>query len=255
MSVQISQHGDVSVMTLNNPAKRNALTAEMARAIADAIEEATRGEYAAQRRARAILLRGEGPVFCAGADLSGGVYAEDFEASLKRMLQCVVEAPVPVIADIHGPAVGAGCQLALACDLRIFGDKGECWIPVAQHGFAMDTWTIARATELLGGAIARNLLLGGAHVTVGQALATGFAFARVEEGAGLAAADESLEVAARVAAGAPLSMEHSKRVLNSADPAADPALDALFSKVWASRDAAEARRARQQRREPEFQGR
>lgn len=252
MNVLSEQSGDVTVITLNNPDKRNAVSTDVARGVAAAVREASAGETAQERTCRAILLRGRGPAFCAGADLSGGVYADDFWDSLMEMLEAITTAPVPVIADVQGPAVGAGCQLLLACDLRIFGDRGECWIPVAAHGFAMDTWTIQRAKEMLGGSTARNMLIGGAHVGVEHALATGFAMERanVTEGE-----DRPLEIALAVAASAPLSMEHSKKVLNHPDPAADGSLEQMFLDVWASEDAEEARRARKERRRPNFQGR
>ena len=67
------------------------------------------------------------------------------------MLTTVTDVPVPVIADIQGPAVGAGCQLALACDLRVMGEGAVTWVPAVQHGFALDPWTVNRAVELLGG--------------------------------------------------------------------------------------------------------
>lgn len=252
MSVELSQHGNVAVVTLDNPSKRNALTAEVARSIAAAVREASAGEAVEDRTARAILIRGKGPAFCAGADLSGGVYADDFWGSLSDMLQAITSSPVPVIADVQGPAVGAGCQLILACDLRIFGDRGECWVPVAQHAFAMDTWTIQRARELVGGSFARNLLLGSARMSVDQAVATGFAMARA---AVTEQQDEPMDIAQAIAASAPLSMEHAKRVLNSPDPHNDESLDKLFFAAWASEDAQEARAARAERRVPEFKGR
>ncbi|WP_312099648.1 enoyl-CoA hydratase [Corynebacterium dentalis] len=252
MSVELSQHGNVAVVTLNNPSKRNALTADVARSIAAAVREVSTGETAEDRTARAILIRGSGPAFCAGADLSGGVYADDFWDSLSDMLQAITASPVPVIADVQGPAVGAGCQLILACDLRIFGDRGECWIPVAQHAFAMDTWTIQRARELVGGSFARNLLLGSARMSVDQAVATGFAMARA---AVTEQHDEPMDIAQAIAASAPLSVEHAKRVLNSPNPHSDESLDTLFFAAWASEDAQEARAARAEKRAPEFKGR
>lgn len=252
MSVLSSRHGDVTVITLNNPAKRNAVTAQVARDVAAAVREASAGDVAEDRQARAILIRGEGPAFCAGADLSGGVYGDDFWGSLTDMLASITECPVPVIADVQGPAVGAGCQLILACDLRVFGEGGVCWIPVAKHAFAMDDWTIRRAKELLGGSVARNMLLGGAQVGVEQALALGFAMrkASVTE-----QRDEPLEFAQAVAGGAPLSMEHAKRVLNHKDPANDAELQQMFTDVWNSEDAREARKARAEQRAPHFTGR
>lgn len=252
MSVNTSQHGRVTVVTLDDPAKRNALNSDVARAIANAVREASSGETAQDRVARAILIRANGPAFCAGADLSGGVYADDFWDSLSGMLRAITESPVPVIADVQGPAVGAGCQLILACDLRIFGDKGATWIPVAQHGFAMDNWTIARATELMGGAFARNVLLGSARLNSTQAENCGFALQKANI---TTESDEPMDIAQAIAATAPLSLEHSKKVLNSPDPNADPALQDMFRAVWASDDAKEARTARVEKRAPDFRGR
>ena len=203
--------------------------------------------------ARAILITGTGPVLCAGADLSGGVYEDGFEQAVEAMLHAVLSAPGPVIADVFGPAIGAGCQLILACDLRVFQDAGECWIPVARHGFALDEWTHRRAVELMGGAWARNLLLGGAHLSAEQARGVGFAI----DPRGASAE----QFAAKIAAQAPLSMKHSKATLNSlAEPADARAetrakLKELFAATWASEDAAEARVARREGRAPKFQGR
>lgn len=251
MSVLTSRHGDVTVISLNNPAKRNALNAEFAREIAAAVREASAGDVAEDRQARAILLRAEGPAFCAGADLSGGVYGDDFWGSLMDMLEAITTSPVPVIADVQGPAVGAGCQLIMACDLRVFGEKAVCWIPVARHAFALDSWTITRAKELLGGSVARNMLIGGAQVDVEQALALGFAMrkATITE-----QHDEPLEFAQSIAGSAPLSMEHSKRVLNHPDPINDQELTDMFAAVWQSEDAKEARAARAEQRAPKFRG-
>ncbi|HIW94985.1 MAG TPA: enoyl-CoA hydratase [Candidatus Corynebacterium gallistercoris] len=240
--VAVGAHGKVGVITLNRPEKRNAITAALATEVACGVRE----HVDAGRRV--ILLRGEGPAFSAGADLSGGVYSPDFFGALQSMLQAVLDAPVPVIADIHGPAVGAGCQLALACDLRVFGPKGAVWVPAAAHGFALDTWTHLRLKDLLGGAWARNIMVGGAKVGAEQAAAVGFA-SFVGDGT-----TDSLAYAQTIAEQAPLSMEHSKRVLNSPNPASDPVLDELMSQAWASADAAEARAARLQGRAPAFTG-
>lgn len=252
MKVLVEQRGDVTIITLNNPEKRNTLSAQLAGSIEQAVREASVGENAQQRKARVILLRAAGSAFCAGADLSGGVYGEDFWGSLSGMIDAVITSPVPVIADVQGPAVGAGCQLLLACDLRVFGDKAACWIPVAQHAFALDTWTIQRAVELLGGSVARNLLLGGARIDAQQALACGFAMGRAVV---TKDCDEPVQIATAIAASAPLSMEHSKKVLNHPDPAGDEALVQMFKAVWASDDVKEARRARQERRAVKFHGR
>ncbi|KAB1501326.1 enoyl-CoA hydratase [Corynebacterium sp. 320] len=241
-----SHNPHVAIITLNDPDKRNALDAAKASALENAIIEleATRQT---DQPVRVIVIRGEGPAFCAGADLSGGVYARDFFDSLTRMLTAIARCPIPVIADVQGPAVGAGCQVVLACDLRVFGDRGAVWVPAAQHGFALDTWTHQRLCELVGGGHARNIMIGAATMGVEQALATGFASLHADPAG-------AVEYARTIAAQAPLSMEHSKRVLNSADASRDPSLDMLFRKAWASEDAQEARAARAEKRVPRFRG-
>lgn len=237
----------VGVITLDRPEKRNALRTAECLAIADGVRELV------DAGARAILLTGTGPVLCAGADLGGGVYAEGFDKAVEAMLHAVLAAPVPVIADVYGPAIGAGCQLILACDLRVFQNAGECWVPVARHGFALDEWTHSRAVELMGGAWARNIFLGGAHLGAEQAREMGFAID--PRGA------TAKQFAAKIAAQAPLSMEHSKATLNSlGDDGATrektrARLQELFSTTWASEDAAEARAARCEGRAPKFHGR
>lgn len=251
-SVTVSRDGAVGIITLNNPQRRNALNTEVVLAVEEAIItlEATRtanGATPAEGPVRAILIRGEGPAFCAGADLKGGVYAADFFDGVTRMLTAISRCPIPVIADVQGPAVGAGCQIVLACDLRVFGNDGAVWVPAAEHGFALDTWTHQRLQDLLGGAHARNIMIGGLKVTAEQALAMGFAIEQTDAAGALAFAH-------RVARQAPISMEHSKRVLNSPDPFGDASLDMLFRKAWASEDAQEARAARAERRAPRFIG-
>lgn len=237
----------VGVITLDRPAKRNALRTAECRAIVDGVHQLV------DQGARAVLITGTGPVLCAGGDLSGGVYEEGFDRAVEAMLHAVLEAPVPVIADVYGPAIGAGCQLILACDLRIFQDAGECWIPVARHGFALDEWTHRRAVELMGGAWARNLLLGGAHLSAEQARGVGFAI----DPRGASAE----QFAAKIAAQAPLSMKHSKGTLNSLSASGTERsetrerLQELFAATWTSEDAVEARAARREGRAPKFQGR
>ena len=241
----------VGVITLNRPEKRNALREQECRGVAWAVKSLL------AKNVRAILITGEGPVLSAGADLSGGVYGADFGATSMEMLRAITQAPVPVIADVFGPAIGAGCQMILACDLRIFGDEGECWIPSARHGFALDEWTHRRAVELMGGAWARNLFIGGDHLGAAEARTIGFSMD--------ARGRTAEEFAAKVAGQAPISMNHSKLMLNrESERIADaPAgydegsckIGELFKLAWASEDAAEARAALQEKRAPKFEGR
>lgn len=243
--LRVRDEGEVRVITLDNDAKRNALSAEMCTAIAAAIPTQPGGQHVC----RAVLIQGEGKAFCAGADLAGGVYGDDFHDALFTMLRAIVKSPVPVIANVQGPAVGAGTQLALACDLRVVGERAWFGVPAANLGFALDAWTINRAKDLLGGAYARNVLLGGARLDAPAAVASGFA---VRESTN----EEALSYAQEIAAQAPLALQQLKMVLNAKDASyqLSDAQAELYDACWASDDAAEARRARAEKRAPNFQG-
>lgn len=255
---------NITVLTLNRPAKRNALTAEMCRLLTQEIQAVTdtANELNGMPTTRIIVIRAQGPAFCAGADLgaasehtiggtiSAGVYSDDFHEALFSMLRAIVSAPVPVIADIHGPVIGAGTQLALACDLRVAGDKAWFGVPVASLGFALDGWTIHRAQNLLGGALARNMLIANQRVTASQAAAVGFIIP-VKNPA------QAEEFAYEVSRLAPLAMQQLKTALNAQDATYQLSADAqaLFDACWSSTDIKEAKQARAERRAPIFHGR
>ncbi|MEJ6550860.1 enoyl-CoA hydratase [Corynebacterium sp. USCH3] len=244
--VRDSAASGVGIITLCRPDRRNALDADVCTGIAEAVE----GFVAAEDPVRIILLRAEGPAFCAGANLKGGVYATDFFGSLERMIRAITEAPLPVVADVQGPAVGAGCQLVLACDLRVMGPKARVWVPAVHHGFSLDRWTIRRAVELLGGSVARNVLIAGAQVGQSMAVSSGFATLG-------GPSHDALELARTMSRQAPMPMHYFKVAMNNPDPDAQLAaeIDRLGGACWLSRDAAEARRAREEKRAPVFEGR
>lgn len=246
-AVRLDIDGRVAIVTLTRPDRRNALDAAVCTSVADALVSAVSGtshHNDDSSQVRAIVLRGEGPVFCAGANLGGGVYADDFFTALERMLTAIVELPFPVIADIQGPAVGAGCQLALATDVRIVGPQAELWVPAVNHGFALDPWTVRRAVELFGGSRARNMLITGSHMDSKEALNCGFA---IEAGD----SQHALAFAHKVAAQAPLATAWFKKALNSPE---DPMLAKEALDCWTSSDVKEARKARAEKRAPNFEG-
>ncbi|AKK05287.1 enoyl-CoA hydratase/carnithine racemase [Corynebacterium mustelae] len=248
--------GRVRVITLNRPEKRNALNADICRKIAVVVHEAAHGS---SDTSRAILIRGNGKAFCAGADLgptdaqaeaTGGVYGGGFHEALHTMLRAIVNSPIPVIADIQGPAVGAGTQLSLACDLRVAGVSAWFGVPAAALGFALDSWTINRAKDLLGGSVARNMLIAHQRVTADQAAVVGFVTKIGDSQTALSFAEE-------VASLAPLAMKQLKGVLNERDGSynLDAQQQELYDACWASEDAAEAKVARREKRAPIFRGR
>jgi len=233
----------VAVVTLNRPEKRNALTVALCRALGDTIREVLAGG------ARAIVLTGAGTSFCSGADLDE-VYTADFRDALYAMLHAVTDAPVPVVAAVNGPAIGAGTQLAIAADLRVAAPGAVFGVPTARIGLAVDPWTIRRLALLAGNATARSLLLACEPLDADAARSCGLVQRTGEPAQAIAWAQEMTALA-------PLTVAYSKQVLNAvAEPGPDEErLAAGFEACWASADLAEGRLARTEKRPPVFEGR
>lgn len=242
-SVDVRHDGDVAVLELRRESRRNALNIVMVDAIRNAAEQAVAGG------ARVLVITGAGSAFCAGADLSGDVYTGDFLDKLVGMLDALEALPVPVVAALNGPAVGAGVQLALACDLRVVGEFARIEVPVVKVGVAVHTWTMRRLTELLGGR-ARNVMFAGESIPAADLLDHGFG----NRAGGL---DAAIAWAHELTRLAPLSLKHVKMAFNEngARDADSPELTAAMEAAWHSEDKDEARQARVEKRPPVFRGR
>jgi enoyl-CoA hydratase len=232
----------VSVLELNRPDRRNALDLAQCRAIAAAAaEEVDAG-------ARVLVVTGRGTAFCSGADL-GGVYSQEFLDALYGMLHGLTRLPVPVIAAVNGPAIGAGTQLAVACDLRVADETARFAVPTARNGMAVDAWTIRALAALAGGGVARRLMLAAETIDRDQAVHCGL----VDRAGDLQVA---MSWAHEIAELAPLTLAHNKRVLTAAiDTGQDTEIEASFAACWASEDVREAAAARAEKRRPVFAGR
>ena len=233
-------NGDVVVLELQREDRRNALNLELCREIHRAVDQAV------SDGARAIVITGQGTAFCAGADL-GGVYGMEFLEALYGMLTRLTKVPVPLIAAINGPAIGAGTQLAMACDLRVAETTAKFAVPTARNGMAVDAWTIRTLATLAGGGTARRLMLAAETLDAEQALAVGL----VDRIGTLA---DAVAWAQEIAELAPLALAHNKLVLNSS-AADDAAIEASFASVWASEDVRESAAAREEKRPAVFKGR
>jgi enoyl-CoA hydratase len=119
----------VATITVDAPARRNALTPELARTLAELFDRS-----AADAAIGAVVLRAEGTTFCSGADLAviraampDPLAAEAFDGigQIYDLFRRIVSCPLPTVAAVQGPAVGAGVNLALACDVRIVSDRTE----------------------------------------------------------------------------------------------------------------------------------
>ena len=240
MSIRSERSDGVAVVTIDRPERRNALDVAHAEALLDAV--------AGHGGARAVVLAGAGGHFCAGADVSA-VPEERFLASLGRLLRTIVELPVPVIAAVEGVALGAGLQLAVACDLRVATPDSRFGVPAAKLGLMLDHWSVQRVALLAGHGPARAMLLAAEEIDGAAAVRLGLA----QRAGGVA---DAVAWARTVAALAPLTVAGHKLALNRLEAApADADVDEARRRAWASADLAEGIAAFAERRSPSFEGR
>lgn len=238
----VSRDGDVVTIELQREERRNALNLDLVVQLREALLEAA-------HNARVIVITGRGPVFSAGADLDG-VYSADFLDTLLDMLHEIEALPIPVVAALNGPALGAGVQLAMAADLRVMAPDSYLAVPAAKLGISVDRWTIRRLASLIGGGPARTVLLGAEPISAADAYTFGFANR-------LGTVADAQTWAKSVAELAPLSLRHLKLELND-DGTRGPApkeQQAALEAAWSSEDAEEGRLARKEKRAPKFVGR
>lgn len=240
MRIRTDQVGRVATVLIDRPERRNALDA-------DGCEEllAAFGNLGA---ARAVVLAGEGGNFCAGADVSA-IPSERFLATLHRLLEAIADLPVPVIAAVEGVALGAGLQLAVACDLRMATPDSRFGVPAARLGVVIDHASVQRVALLAGAGPARAMLLAAEELDGLAALRLGL----VQRAGGR---PEALAWAAEIAELAPLTVTAHKLALNRLVPRpADAEVNEARRQAWASADLAEGVAAFAQRRLPRFEGR
>lgn len=242
--IGITQTEAVLTIELQRPERRNALNSQLVEELREAVLKAGSGGSI-----RAIVLTGQGTVFCAGADLSGDAFAADYPDRLVELHRVLDATLIPVIGAINGPAIGAGLQLAMQCDLRVVAPDAFFQFPTSKYGLALDNWSIRRLSSLVGHGRARAMLLTAEKLDAETALLTGMANR-------IGTLADAQAWAADIAGLAPLAIQHAKRVLNDdgsiEEP--EPVHKELFDKAWGSQDVIEAQVARVEKRPPNFQG-
>jgi enoyl-CoA hydratase len=210
-----------------------------------------------------VVITGAGTAFCAGADLvtrfEGGedeTVVDTFRPSFEEALDAIADYRAPVIAAVNGPAIGAGMQLAVTCDLRVAGPTARFAIPGGKLGVHLSPKNIWRLALLVGQGAARDFLLAGRTVDADDALRL-----RVVERLGDDALRDALAVADEIAASAPLTMQGHKRALNlvaeaqALSPDARAEISAFERAAFESDDLREGIAAFAEKRAPRFQGR
>jgi enoyl-CoA hydratase/carnithine racemase len=169
--------GSIGTLTFTRPEARNALTWDMY----DALERACR-QADEDARVRALIIRGSGGAFAAGTDISQftdfrtGDDGVRYERRLDELVGRLERVTVPTIAEVDGAAVGGGCLIAVACDLRVCSDRARFGVPMARTlGNCLSLANMARLVDVLGEARVRDLLLTARLVDATEALAIGLA--------------------------------------------------------------------------------
>ena len=269
-TLQVFRENSVVTVTINQPAKKNAISAQMWDGLAEIFRE-----IASRADDRVVVVTGAGDDFCSGADLSGrggsgaassgaassaGAQNQVHHLAAMRRVNdaCIAlqRLPQPTIAKVRGVAVGAGCNLALGCDLVVASQTARFSEIFARRGLSLDfggSWLLPRR---IGMHRAKELALLAEIVGASDALEMGLINRVLPEGE----VDAFVENWARkLAAGPPIALAQTKRLLNnSLNVTLEEALDdeaAAQTINFATSDTAEAMRAFIEKREPKFTGR
>ncbi|HYO47113.1 MAG TPA: enoyl-CoA hydratase-related protein [Gemmatimonadota bacterium] len=254
--VEVESEGGVRILTINRPEKRNALNAEVRERLSAAVEEAI-----ADPEARVLVFTGAGDkAFVAGADVGEFVGRSplDQRRAMARptVFDKVWDAPLPTIAMINGWCLGGGCELALACDMRVGADTAMLGQPEVRLGIIPGGGATQRLPRLVGYGKALQLILGGEPVDGVSAYEIGL-LDEVVPAAELR--ERTLEIARAMALQSPVTLAIAKRAVRAAfelplSAGLEQERD-LFALAFATEDKAEGVAAFLEKRKPEWRGR
>lgn len=234
MSLVLTEdRGSVRHLVLNRPEKRNAFNLDLV----EALDEALR-ETAGDRDVRVVVLRGEGPVFSAGVDISGLGLLADAAAHLRPFRKAWLDAcnraeemAKPVIAQIHGACIGGALETALACDLRVVADDAKLGLPETRFGLIPDVGGCSRLPAVVGVGRAKELILTSRTIEGVEAERIGLANRAVPE---QELDDVVAELCDELLGCQPTAVGLAKRVIDSA---ARPALSVTLEQEIAAQQA------------------
>ena len=246
----------IALLTLNRPSKRNALSAELLNELSQAV-----ARLASDDDLRALILTGTGDAFCAGTDiseLSDLTEPEAVEVCSRGQQLCdqIESFPVPVIAAVNGIAAGGGCELALACHLRVASSEARFGLPETRLGLIPAYGATQRLSRDIAVARALEMMLAGDELDAADALQLGL-LNRVVKPDELMI--EARALANRIAILAPLAIRAClKAVTEGLKLPFEEGLALerqLFASLFATEDAREGTQAFLEKRPPVFKGR
>ncbi|MDT5208152.1 MAG: hypothetical protein QOF67_567 [Mycobacterium sp.] len=248
--ISASRDGGIQRLTLDRPEKLNAVDTPMLNELAARLEDA-----ATDDSVRAVLLTGAGRAFCSGGDLTGGDTRGAAQAA-NEVIRAIADLPKPAVAGVHGPAVGLGCPLALACDLVVAARSAFFQLAFSQVGLMPDGGASVLVPAAIGRARAARMALTAEKVSAAVAFEWGMISHLVDD------ADyesELTEIIRAVAVGPTQSYRWIKRALAAATLSELESVQTLEAEgqteLVTTADFREGAISFRERREAEFRGR
>jgi enoyl-CoA hydratase len=254
--VRVESDDGAAVLTVDRQEKLNALDGQVVEEIGQALLELE------SEGPRVIIVTGAGErAFIAGADIRAmsamdPIEAKRFSEIGHAAMALLDRSPIPTIAAVNGYALGGGCEVALACDIRIAAENANFGFPEVGLGILPGLGGTQRLPRLIGPALAKELIFTGRRIGAEEAHEIGLANRVVGRGEALKAAKE---LAAEISANGPLAVRHAKAAANRAldtDLISGLEYEAdQFALLFATEDAREGMNAFGEKRKPRFEGR
>ena len=254
--VKVEREDGIAVLTIDRQEKLNALDRQVVEEIGQALLELE------AERPRAIVVTGAGErAFIAGADIRAmsvmdPIEAKQFSEIGHAAMALLDRSPVPTIAAVNGFALGGGCEVAIACDVRIAAENASFGFPEVGLGILPGMGGTQRLPRLIGPALAKELIFTGRRIRADEAREIGLVNRVVGQGEAL---NSAMELAAEISANGPLAVRHAKAAANRAldvDLVSGLEYEAdQFALLFATEDAREGMNAFSEKRKPKFEGR
>ncbi|WP_071394660.1 enoyl-CoA hydratase-related protein [Bacillus tuaregi] len=255
-TITCSAEENIAIITINRPKYLNALNTEVLQELSEAVDF-----IAVNKEIRAVVLTGAGEkAFVAGADIAemqskNVLEAREFSSLGNRIFSKLENLSIPVIAAVNGFALGGGCELAMACDIRIAGSKAKFGQPEVGLGIMAGFGGTQRLARLVGAGIAKELLYTGEMISADRAYEIGLVNKVVNS---VEVQEEAIKMAQMIASKSPLGVSFTKKAINDGvnlDLERALSLEAeLFGALFSTDDQTEGMTAFLEKRQAAFKG-